>query len=37
VVKLMPALTIEPDDLRQGIEILDDAVTAVIGPAEDSE
>jgi diaminobutyrate-2-oxoglutarate transaminase len=37
VVKLMPALTIELDDLRQGIEILDDAVTAVIGPAEDSE
>jgi diaminobutyrate-2-oxoglutarate transaminase len=34
VVKLMPALTTDPDDLRQGLEILDDAVTAVVGPAE---
>ena len=36
VVKLMPALTTETDDLRQGIEILDDAVTAVVGPAGES-
>jgi diaminobutyrate-2-oxoglutarate transaminase len=33
VVKLMPALTTDPDDLRQGLEILDDTVTAVVGPA----
>jgi diaminobutyrate-2-oxoglutarate transaminase len=37
VVKLMPALTTDPDDLRQGIELLDDAVTAVTGPTEVSE
>ena len=33
VVKLMPALTIDPDELREGLEILDAAVTAVAGPA----
>lgn len=33
VVKLMPALTTDPDDLRQGLEILDTTVTAVVGSA----
>jgi diaminobutyrate-2-oxoglutarate transaminase len=31
VVKLMPALTTDPDDLRQGLEIVDAAVDAVVG------
>jgi diaminobutyrate-2-oxoglutarate transaminase len=31
VVKLMPALTIEPADLQRGLDILDEAVDAVFG------
>jgi diaminobutyrate-2-oxoglutarate transaminase len=36
VVKLMPPLTTDPDDLQQGLAILGDAVTDVIGPAAEA-
>jgi diaminobutyrate-2-oxoglutarate transaminase len=36
VVKLMPPLTTDPDDLQRGLAILADAVTDVIGPAAEA-
>ena len=31
VVKLMPALTVEPEDLQKGLKILEEAVLAATG------